>query len=122
MRRIISTPIAQGGTNVSGGQRQRLSIARALLRKPAIYLFDDSFSALDLATEARLRAALREVTKHAAVILVAQRVASIADAAQILVLEGGAIVGRGTHAELLATCPTYAEIAKSQSDGGQVAA
>ncbi|HZL20830.1 MAG TPA: ABC transporter ATP-binding protein [Polyangia bacterium] len=118
----LDAPIAQGGTNVSGGQRQRLSIARALLRKPAIYLFDDSFSALDLATEARLRAALREVTKHAAVILVAQRVASIADAAQILVLEGGAIVGRGTHAELLATCPTYAEIAKSQSDGGQVAA
>ena len=110
----LDAPIAQGGTNVSGGQRQRLSIARALLHAPSIYLFDDSFSALDLATEARLRAALRATTKDATMIVVAQRVASIVDAEQIIVLDGGAIVGRGTHAELLRTCPTYLEIATSQ--------
>ncbi|TMQ04860.1 MAG: ABC transporter ATP-binding protein [Deltaproteobacteria bacterium] len=114
MPQKLSTPIAQGGTNVSGGQRQRLSIARALLRKPAIYLFDDSFSAVDLATEARLRAALRPHVAHATVIMVAQRVASIVDADQIIVLDGGTIVGRGRHAELVATCPTYAEIVESQ--------
>ena len=90
---------------MSGGQRQRLSIARALLRRPAIYLFDDSFSALDLATEARLRAALRPHTKDATVIMVAQRVASIVDADQIIVLDAGAIVGRGRHTELLADLP-----------------
>ncbi|HEX3482325.1 MAG TPA: ABC transporter ATP-binding protein [Kofleriaceae bacterium] len=110
----LDAPIAQGGTNVSGGQRQRLSIARALLRKPSIYLFDDSFSALDLATEARLRAALRPLVTGATVIMVAQRVASIVDADQIIVLDGGAIVGRGRHAELIETCPTYAEIVASQ--------
>ncbi|HEX7838359.1 MAG TPA: ABC transporter ATP-binding protein [Kofleriaceae bacterium] len=110
----LEAPIAQGGTNVSGGQRQRLSIARALLRRPAIYLFDDSFSALDLATEARLRAALRPHVASATVIMVAQRVASIIDADQILVLDAGAIVGLGTHAELVASCPTYAEIVSSQ--------
>jgi len=110
----LDTPIAQGGTNVSGGQRQRLSIARALLRKPSIYLFDDSFSALDLATEARLRAALKPLTRNATVILVAQRIASILDADQIIVLDAGAIVGRGSHSELLASCPTYVEIVKSQ--------
>jgi ATP-binding cassette subfamily B protein len=110
----LGAPIAQGGTNVSGGQRQRLSIARALLRKPAIYLFDDSFSALDLATEARLRAALKPHVAHATVIMVAQRVASIVDADQIIVLDAGEIVGRGRHAELLASCPTYAEIVESQ--------
>jgi ATP-binding cassette subfamily B multidrug efflux pump len=114
MPQKLEAPIAQGGTNVSGGQRQRLSIARALLRKPAIYLFDDAFSALDLATEARLRAALRPQIQGATVILVAQRVASIIDADQIIVLEAGAIVGRGRHAELCETCPTYVEIVTSQ--------
>jgi ATP-binding cassette subfamily B protein len=110
----LAAPIAQGGTNVSGGQRQRLSIARALLRRPAMFLFDDSFSALDLATEARLRAALRPHTAKATVIMVAQRVASIVDADQIIVLDAGAIVGRGRHAELVKTCPTYVEIVTSQ--------
>jgi len=118
----LETPIAQGGTNVSGGQRQRLAIARALLRAPSVFLFDDAFSALDLATEARLRAALRPRTRHAAVIVVAQRVASIRDAEQILVLDGGTLVGRGTHAELLATCPTYAEIVTSQTEQTEAAA
>jgi len=110
----LNAPIAQGGTNVSGGQRQRLSIARALLRKPAIYLFDDSFSALDLATEARLRAALKPHVANATVILVAQRVASIIDADQIIVLDAGKIVGTGTHRELLAANATYQEIVGSQ--------
>jgi ATP-binding cassette subfamily B multidrug efflux pump len=114
MPQQLEAPIAQGGTNVSGGQRQRLSIARALLRRPAIYLFDDSFSALDLATEARLRAALRPHLANATMIMVAQRVASITDADQIIVLDAGAIVGRGRHAELLKTCPTYVEIVTSQ--------
>ena len=118
----LDSPIAQGGTNVSGGQRQRLAIARALLRRPAVFLFDDSFSALDLATEARLRAALAPRLKDAAMIVVAQRVASIRDAHQILVLDGGTIVGRGTHAELVATCPTYAEIVTSQIEQQEVAA
>ncbi len=112
----LEAPIAQGGTNVSGGQRQRLAITRALLRRPSIYLFDDSFSALDLATEARLRAALVPYTRDATVILVAQRVASIVEADQIIVLEAGAIVGVGRHAELLETCPTYGEIATSQRE------
>jgi len=116
MPQQLDAPIAQGGTNVSGGQRQRLSIARALLRRPSIYLFDDSFSALDLATEARLRVALRPHIKDATVIMVAQRVASIVDADQILVLDAGAIVGRGRHAELVQTCATYAEIVTSQTE------
>jgi ATP-binding cassette subfamily B protein len=110
----LDSPIEQGGTNVSGGQRQRLSIARALVRRPEIYLFDDSFSALDVATDARLRRALRPHTRDAAVITVAQRVSTIIDADQILVLEDGRIVGRGRHDELLDTCPTYAEIVASQ--------
>jgi ATP-binding cassette subfamily B protein len=110
----LSAPIEQGGTNVSGGQRQRLAIARALVRKPDIYLFDDSFSALDLATDARLRSALVPITRGAAVVIVAQRVSTIVNADQILVLEDGRGVGLGTHAELLATCPTYAEIVESQ--------
>ena len=118
----LNAPIAQGGTNVSGGQRQRLAIARALLRKPAVFLLDDSFSALDLATEARLRQALRPRIKETAMIVVAQRVASIRDAEQIIVLDGGAIVGRGTHAELLASCPTYAEIVTSQTEQQEAAA
>jgi len=111
----LDAPIGQGGTTVSGGQRQRLAIARALVRRPQIYLFDDSFSALDLGTDARLRAALRPVTAEAVVIIVAQRVSTIAGADQIIVLEDGAIVGLGRHAELLDTCPTYAEIVASQA-------
>ena len=110
----LEAPIAQGGTNVSGGQRQRLAIARALIRRPEIYLFDDSFSALDLATDARLRRALKPYTADATVVIVAQRVSTIADADQILVLEDGAVVGLGTHESLLATCPTYVEIVESQ--------
>jgi ATP-binding cassette subfamily B protein len=106
--------IEQGGTNVSGGQRQRLSIARALIRRPDIYVFDDSFSALDLATDARLRAALVPSTREAAVVIVAQRVSTIVNADNILVLEDGVVVGSGTHDQLLATCETYAEIVQSQ--------
>jgi len=110
----LEAPIAQGGTNVSGGQRQRLAIARALVRRPEIFLFDDSFSALDLATDARLRAALKPVTAEATVVIVAQRVSTIADADQIVVLDDGLVVGKGTHAELLVDCPTYVEIVESQ--------
>jgi ATP-binding cassette subfamily B protein len=110
----LDSPIAQGGTNVSGGQRQRLAIARALVAQPEIFLFDDSFSALDLATDARLRAALRPVTRHTAVIVVAQRVSTIVDADHIVVLDDGRVVGTGRHDELLATCPTYVEIVESQ--------
>jgi ATP-binding cassette subfamily B protein len=110
----LNAPIAQGGTNVSGGQRQRLAIARALVRRPEIYLFDESFSALDVATDARLRAALRPYTRNASVIIVAQRVSTISDADQIVVLENGEVVGTGTHDELLAGCQTYIEIVESQ--------
>ncbi|MDP9848703.1 ABC transporter ATP-binding protein [Streptosporangium lutulentum] len=110
----LDAPIAQGGTNVSGGQRQRLSIARALVSKPEIYLFDDSFSALDLSTDARLRAALRPHIAQAAVVIVGQRISTIADADQIVVLDDGLIVGKGTHEELLDSCPTYIEIVESQ--------
>ena len=110
----LDASIVQGGSNVSGGQRQRLAIARALVRRPEVYLFDDSFSALDVATDARLRAALAPEVAEATVILVGQRVATIASADQILVLENGRIVGIGTHDELLAGCATYAEIVASQ--------
>ncbi|HEX9099801.1 MAG TPA: ABC transporter ATP-binding protein [Candidatus Dormibacteraeota bacterium] len=110
----LEARIAQGGTNVSGGQRQRLAIARALVRQPEIYLFDDSFSALDLATDARLRAALRPHTAQATVVIVSQRVSTVSDADQIVVLDDGAIVGLGRHEELLKTCPTYVEIVQSQ--------
>jgi ATP-binding cassette subfamily B protein len=110
----LEAPIAQGGSNVSGGQRQRLSIARALVRRPEIFLFDDSFSALDLATDAKLRAALRPHTAKAAVLIVSQRVSTITDADQIIVLDDGAIVGLGRHDDLLKTCPTYLEIVESQ--------
>jgi ATP-binding cassette subfamily B protein len=110
----LDSPITQGGTNVSGGQRQRLAIARAIVRNPGIYLFDDSFSALDLATDARLRAALAPITAHATVLLVAQRVSTILDADQIVVLEDGKVVGLGTHHELLRSCETYQEIVASQ--------
>jgi ATP-binding cassette subfamily B protein len=117
----LAAPVAQGGTNFSGGQRQRLAIARALVRRPEIYLFDDSFSALDLATDARLRAELAPLTRDAAVLIVAQRVSTIVDADQIVVLDDGVVVGLGTHVELLAGCPTYAEIVGSQQPAGAVA-
>lgn len=110
----LEASIAQGGTNVSGGQRQRLAIARAIIRRPPIYLFDDSFSALDLTTDARLRAALAPRIAESAFIVVAQRVSTIVDADQILVLEDGVPVGIGTHDELLDTCQTYGEIVASQ--------
>ena len=110
----LEAVVAQGGATFSGGQRQRLAIARAVIRKPRVYLFDDSFSALDYATDARLRAALRPQTRDATTIIVAQRVATIRDAEQIVVLDHGRIVGRGTHAELLADNPTYQEIVTSQ--------
>ncbi len=110
----LDSPIAQGGTNVSGGQRQRLAIARALVSRPEIFLFDDSFSALDLGTDARLRKALRPHTAQATVVIVSQRVSTITDADQIIVLDGGEIVGLGRHEELLETCPTYVEIVQSQ--------
>ncbi|WP_068262466.1 ABC transporter ATP-binding protein [Janibacter limosus] len=111
----LDSPIAQGGTNLSGGQRQRLSIARALVRRPAIYLLDDAFSALDLTTDARLRAALRPAVTDSVVLVVAQRVSSIIDADHIVVLDDGRVVGDGTHEELLASCPTYVEIVESQA-------
>lgn len=110
----LASTVAQGGTNFSGGQRQRLAIARAVIRRPEIYLFDDSFSALDLTTDARLRAALRPVTRDATVVIVAQRVSTIRDADVIVVLDDGAVVGRGTHDELLDDCETYREIVESQ--------
>jgi ATP-binding cassette subfamily B multidrug efflux pump len=110
----LEAPIAQGGSNVSGGQRQRLAIARALVRRPGIYLFDDSFSALDLATDAHLRAALAPEVGESVCVIVAQRVSTIINADQILVIEDGRQVGLGKHRELLETCPTYAEIVASQ--------
>lgn len=108
------SPIAQGGTNVSGGQKQRLSIARAIAKDPKIYLFDDSFSALDYKTDVTLRRALKEETDNATVIIVAQRISTVLHANQILVLDDGRLVGKGTHAQLMATCPEYQEIARSQ--------
>jgi ATP-binding cassette, subfamily B, multidrug efflux pump len=117
----LEARIAQGGTNVSGGQRQRLAIARAVVSNPTVFLFDDSFSALDLGTDARLRAALRPLTRTATVIVVAQRVSTITEADNILVLEDGAIVGSGTHEELLHTCQTYLEIVESQLTAGAAA-
>jgi len=117
----LDATVAQGGSNFSGGQRQRLAIARALIRRPGIYLFDDSFSALDLATDARLRAALKPTTTDATVVIVAQRVTTIIDADLILVLEDGRVVGRGTHHELLAGCETYQEIVSSQMSAEEAA-
>ena len=110
----ILAPISQSGSNVSGGQKQRLSIARALIKKPKIYIFDDSFSALDYKTDAALRNALKTKTNNATVILVAQRISTIKNADQILVLDEGRLVGQGTHQELMASCDTYQEIAYSQ--------
>ncbi|HET6167230.1 MAG TPA: ABC transporter ATP-binding protein [Marmoricola sp.] len=117
----LEASIAQGGSNLSGGQRQRLAIARAVIRRPEIYLFDDSFSALDLATDARLRAALAPVTRDATVVIVAQRVSTIRDADQILVVEDGEVVGRGTHTSLLESCTTYQEIVASQLSAEEAA-
>lgn len=117
----LDAPIAQGGTNVSGGQRQRLCIARALVRRPEVYLFDDSFSALDLATDARLRAALRPHVERSAVLVVAQRITTVLDADEIIVLDGGSVVGAGTHHELLDSCQTYREIVQSQLTPEQAA-
>jgi ATP-binding cassette subfamily B protein len=110
----LDAPIDQGGTNVSGGQRQRLAIARALVKRPAVYLFDDCFSALDAGTDARLRAALELETRNATVVIVAQRVSTIMHADRIIVLDAGRIVGLGTHAELMSACASYREIVKSQ--------
>ncbi|MCL1897421.1 MAG: ABC transporter ATP-binding protein/permease [Micrococcales bacterium] len=110
----LEMEIAQGGTNISGGQRQRLAIARALVRQPDLYIFDDSFSALDFTTDARLRAALKPVTEHSTVLIVAQRVGTIMDADQIVVLDAGRVIGQGKHGELLDSCPTYREIVESQ--------
>ncbi|UBU09433.1 ABC transporter ATP-binding protein [Nonomuraea gerenzanensis] len=118
----LDEPISQGGTNVSGGQRQRLAIARTLVHRPEIYLFDDSFSALDYATDARLRAALAEEIAEATIVIVAQRVSTIRDADRIIVLEDGRVVGSGTHGELMDGCPTYREIVLSQLTEQEAAA
>jgi ATP-binding cassette subfamily B multidrug efflux pump len=118
----LDAPIAQGGSNVSGGQRQRLAIARALVRRPEIYLFDDSFSALDYATDAALRSALARETENSTVVIVAQRVSTIRDADRIVVLDEGAVVGTGTHAELMANNVTYREIVLSQLTEAEAAA
>ncbi|MBB5166187.1 ATP-binding cassette subfamily B protein [Mycobacterium sp. AZCC_0083] len=115
----LDMPVAQGGINFSGGQRQRLAIARAVIRRPAVYLFDDAFSALDVHTDARVRAALREVSADATVLIVSQRISTVAEADQVVVIDDGAVVGTGTHASLLVDCPIYAEFADSQSVGAE---
>ncbi|HEY5112538.1 MAG TPA: ABC transporter ATP-binding protein [Coriobacteriia bacterium] len=117
----LDAPIAQGGTNVSGGQRQRLAIARALVKMPEVYVFDDSFSALDFKTDSMLRAALRKEITHATTIIVAQRVSTIMHADRIIVLDSGRVVGIGTHEELMETCPTYGEIVYSQLTQEEIA-
>lgn len=119
MKEGIESPISQGGTNVSGGQKQRLSIARAIVRKPEIYLFDDSFSALDFKTDAQLRAALKKETQDSTVIIVAQRVSTVMDATRILVMDEGHVVGMGTHEELLQTNEIYQQIVESQLKKGE---
>ena len=113
----FDSPIAQGGSNVSGGQKQRLSIARAISKHPQIYLFDDSFSALDYKTDVALRRALKAKTDNATVIIVAQRISTVLHANQILVLDEGRIVGKGTHAQLMESCPAYQEIARQGLQG-----
>jgi ATP-binding cassette subfamily B protein len=117
----LEAEIDQGGTNVSGGQRQRLAIARAVVKKPKIFIFDDSFSALDFRTDQQLRAALRHEIAGATVIIVAQRVGTILHADQIVVLDGGSVAGIGTHAELMKSCETYQEIVYSQLTREEVA-
>jgi len=117
----LDAPITQGGTNVSGGQRQRLAIARALVKMPEVYVFDDSFSALDFKTDSMLRAALRKEITHATTLIVAQRVSTIMHADRIVVLDCGRVVGIGTHAELMKTCPTYGEIVYSQLTQEEIA-
>jgi ATP-binding cassette subfamily B protein len=114
MQEGFDSVIAQGGTNVSGGQKQRLSIARALVRKPEIYVFDDSFSALDFKTDAKLRAALKQETRESTVLIVSQRVSTIMDAEQIIVLDKGRVAGIGTHRELMRSNEVYREIVSSQ--------
>jgi ATP-binding cassette subfamily B multidrug efflux pump len=116
----LEMPVAQGGINFSGGQRQRLAIARAVIRRPAIYLFDDALSALDVHTDARVRAALREVSADSTIVIVAQRISTVVDADQVIVIDDGKVVGAGTHESLLADCPTYAEFADSQAVGAGV--
>lgn len=111
----LAMPVAQGGINLSGGQRQRLAIARAVIRRPSIYVFDDAFSALDTRTDAAVRAALREFAAQATVIVVSQRISTVAQADQVIVLEDGRVVGTGTHQQLLTRCPSYAEFAESQA-------
>jgi ATP-binding cassette subfamily B protein len=111
----LAMPVAQGGTNFSGGQRQRLAIARAVVRRPAVYLFDDAFSALDVHTDARVRAALSAMAADATVVIVAQRLSTVAAADQIVVLDNGLAVGIGTHSELIETCAVYREFADSQA-------
>ncbi len=116
----LDIPVAQGGIDFSGGQRQRLAIARAVIRRPAIYLFDDAFSALDVHTDARVRSALRDVSAAATVVIVAQRISTVAAADQIVVIDDGKVVGTGTHESLLADCRTYAEFADSQAVGAGI--
>jgi ATP-binding cassette subfamily B multidrug efflux pump len=111
----LQMPVAQGGANLSGGQRQRIAIARAVIRRPSVYLFDDAFSALDVRTDARVRSALRDVSAGATVIVVSQRISTIAEADQIVVVDDGTVVGVGSHDSLLQDCPPYAEFADSQS-------
>ena len=111
------TYIEQGGTNVSGGQKQRLCIARAILKQPKILILDDSTSAVDTATDARIRAALRDTLPHTTKIIIAQRVTSVMDADLILVLDDGKIVGQGSHASLMESCPIYREVYQSQQEG-----
>lgn len=114
------SPIAQGGTNVSGGQKQRLTIARAIAKDPSVFVFDDSFSALDLKTDAALRKALNEEVKDSTVIIVAQRISTILHADNILVLDNGTIAGSGTHEELLKNCEVYRQIARSQMSASEL--
>lgn len=118
----LDMPVAQGGINFSGGQRQRLAIARAVIRRPAIYLFDDAFSALDVRTDGRVRVALREVSAESTVVIVSQRISTVIDADQVVVVDDGTVVGIGTHESLLTECPVYAEFADSQSVGAAPAA
>ena len=110
----LDSMVCPGGTNLSGGQKQRLSIARALVRRPDLYIFDDSFSALDFKTDAKLRRALKDETRDSSIIIITQRISTVMDADQIIVMDKGQVVGKGVHRDLLATCKVYREIASSQ--------